>query len=39
MDKTTHQIRCEQWATIINNCLTSGMTRKAWCEENGISEK
>lgn len=39
MDKSTHQIRCEQWTTIINNCLASGMTRKAWCKENRISEK
>lgn len=39
MDKTTHQIRCEQWSQIINNCLTSGQSKKSWCRENGISEK
>lgn len=39
MDKITHQMRCEQWTKIINNCLTSGMTKTAWCKENGISDK
>lgn len=28
MDKSTHQIRCKQWMTIINNCLASGITKK-----------
>lgn len=39
MDKTTHQIRREQWAQIINNCLESGQSKKAWCRDNGICEK
>lgn len=39
MDKSTHQIRCEQWSQIINNCLTSGQSKKSWCREHGISEK
>ena len=39
MDKTTHQIRCEQWTKIINECLASGMNKTAWCRENGISVK
>lgn len=39
MDRSTHQIRCEQWSQIINNCLTSGQSKKSWCRENGISEK
>ena len=39
MDKSTHQIRCEQWAQIINNCLASGQQKKSWCRDNGISEK
>lgn len=33
MDKSTYQIRCEQWTTIINNCLASGMPQKAWCKK------
>lgn len=28
MDKSTHQICCKQWMTIINNCLASGITKK-----------
>lgn len=39
MDKSTHQVRCEQWTQIINNCLSSGKSKKSWCQENGISEK
>ena len=39
MDKTTHQIRREQWTQIINNCLESGQSKKAWCRDNGICEK
>ena len=39
MDKSTHQIRREQWSQIINNCLASGQSKKTWCRENGISEK
>lgn len=39
MDKTTHQIRREQWAQIVNNCLESGQSKKAWCRDNGICEK
>ena len=39
MDKSTHQIRCEQWSRIINDCLTSGQSKKTWCQENGVSEK
>lgn len=39
MDKSTHQIRCEQWSRIINDCLASGQSKKTWCQENGVSEK
>ena len=39
MDKSTHQIRREQWSQIINNCLASGQSKKTWCRENGICEK
>lgn len=39
MDKSTHQIRCEQWSQIITNCLASGQSKKTWCQENGVSEK
>lgn len=39
MDKTTHQIRHEQWSQIIQECLTSGMSKTAWCKAHGISIK
>ena len=39
MDKTVHQIRCEQWTKIINECLASGMGKNAWCAQNNISQK
>ena len=39
MDKVTHQVRCEQWTKIINECLASGMNKTAWCKANGISDK
>lgn len=39
MDKTTHQIRCERWLKIINECLASGMKKSKWCEINGVSIK
>lgn len=39
MDKSTHQIRCEQWSQIIADCLASGQSKKTWCQENGVSEK
>ena len=39
MDKSTHQIRCEQWSRIIEECLASGMPKTSWCKANGISDK
>ena len=39
MDKSTHQIRCEQWTRIIEECLASGMPKTSWCKANGISDK
>lgn len=39
MDKITHKVRREQWLGIINECLSSGMSKTAWCKQNGISDK
>ena len=39
MDKITHQVRAEQWTRILNECMSSGMSKTAWCRANGISEK
>lgn len=33
------QGRLEQWSWKIAACRGSGMTVRAWCQENGISEK
>jgi len=37
--KVTHQYKLSQWAPIISECKGSGMTVKAWCNENGVNEK
>lgn len=39
MDKITHKVRCEQWTSIIKECLASGMPKTTWCREHGISDK
>lgn len=39
MDKTTHAVRLQQWAEIIQTQLSSGMNKRDWCRENGIPEK
>lgn len=39
MDKTTHAVRLQQWAEIIEAQLSSGMNKRDWCRENGIPEK
>ena len=32
-----NQYKLQQWAAIIQECRTSGMMIKDWCEENNIS--
>ena len=40
MDKIiTHKVRCEQWTSIIKECLANGMPKTTWCREHGISDK
>jgi len=39
MDKITSDVRRQQWLEIIQACNTSGLTKKAWCEQNGINMK
>lgn len=41
MDEITAMIRENQWAKIINECnkREPGMTKRAWCELNGINLK
>ena len=33
------QERLENWTTRIMACRSSGMTVRAWCQENGLTEK
>ena len=33
------KVRCEQWTSIIKECLASGMPKTTWCREHGISDK
>lgn len=36
--KVKHQYFLSKWAPIIQECRTSGMTVKAWCQENDVDE-
>ena len=39
MEQSTHEIRVKEWSKIIQNCYTSGLTKKEWCVQNHINEK
>ena len=39
MDQATHEVRLQQWKEIIQAQLASGQSKRAWCQENGVSEK
>ena len=39
MDKITSDVCRQQWLDIIQACNASGLTKKAWCEQNGINIK
>lgn len=39
MDKTTRNVRLAHWAKLIQQCNESGLSKKAWCEQNKINEK
>lgn len=39
MDKITHRMRANEWAQIIADCNASGLSKKAWMEQNHIDEK
>lgn len=36
---TKSEFRIQQWTKLIHDCLSSGQTVVAWCEENGINLK
>lgn len=37
MDKIAHEVRAQEWISIIQAWRSSGLTKKQWCEENGVS--
>lgn len=37
MDKIAHEVRTQEWFSIIQTCNTSGQPKRQWCEEHGIS--
>ena len=39
MDIKTTKIRYQKWAETIQNWSSSGLTKRAYCQTNGISEK
>ena len=39
MDRKTAEIRYQQWAQIIQDWSSSGLTKRAYCQEKGIEEK
>ena len=39
LNKLNHRANLAQWQQLVYDCRHSGMTVKAWCAENGVSEK
>ncbi|WP_333646053.1 IS66 family insertion sequence element accessory protein TnpA [Lacrimispora sp.] len=39
MDKITHEVRLTNWTKLIQECLSSGLSKKQWCLQNQIDEK
>ena len=39
MDKITHEMRSANWAGLIQECLSSGLSKKEWCLQNHVNEK
>ena len=39
MDKASYEIRIRQWIGVIQEANASGMSKRSWCEQNGISLK
>ena len=37
MDSSAYETRRKQWRNIIMECNNSGMEKKTWCQQNGIS--
>jgi putative transposase len=39
MDKITHNIRLAKWLKIVQECTSSGLTKREWCLQNGIDSR
>ena len=39
MDQITQKVRDQHWLRVIQECNASGLTRREWCQQNGISTK
>lgn len=39
MDKITHEMRMANWTKLIQDCLSSGLSKKEWCLQNHVNEK
>lgn len=39
MDKITHEMRMVNWTKLIQDCLSSGLSKKEWCLQNHVNEK
>lgn len=37
MDKITHEVRLANWTNLIQDCLSSGLSKKQWCLENQVT--
>ena len=38
MNQNKHDENLQRWAALIDDAVTSGLTREKWCEEHGISK-
>lgn len=39
MDNSTYTVRLEHWASLIQSCADSGLTKAEWCRQNNIKTK
>lgn len=39
MDKITHEMRMVNWTKLIQDCLSSGLSKKELCLQNHVNEK
>lgn len=39
MDQSTRDVRLARWASLVQQCNESGLSKKTWCAQNQINEK